>query len=177
MEILPYLAPSKAAFDGDWTNFFQATATVSVTLFSVMFITFQVRSGTWHSSRLKRIAAVAALTELLVPLLTALIALMAGHPWRLAACITGGLGLLTVVAHWTIYVRDRHKPYRDRFDKAQAGGSLLSFAAYTTVIVGGSLGHPSGLYIVGVVSILLLCSGAIEAWWLLEPRGVTPPPP
>lgn len=169
------VSPAASTFE-DWTGFFGGVAGVSVTLFSVMFITFQVKSATWHSSRLKGIAAVASLIELLVPLFTALIALTAGHPWRVAAWIAGALGLAVVVIHWTLYVRDRGKPYCDGFDRVQARGAALSFAVYTGLIGAGFLSPSVGLYVVAGLSIWLLFSGAFEAWWLLEPKGLTPPP-
>lgn len=153
----------------DWTGFFGAVAGVSVTLFSVMFVTFQVRYDTWHSSRLKEITALSALFELLVPLFAALITLLADHPWRYAACIAGSLGLITVGIHWTLYYWDRKVV--DKFDKLQARGALLSFVIYSTMIAGGVLGTSSGLYLVGGISIWLLLSGAFEAWWHLEPKG------
>ena len=160
---------------GDWLGFFGAVAGVSVTLFSVMFITFQVKSNTWNSSRLKQITALAALFELLIPLFMALIALMAGHPWRVAAWISGGLGILVVAVHWILYMWDRK--IRDNFDLLQARGAWISFAVYSTMILGGGLGTSLGLYLIAGMSIWLLFSGAFEAWWHLEPRGVTPPSP
>ncbi|TMQ91684.1 hypothetical protein ETD83_29730 [Actinomadura soli] len=114
---------------GDWIGFFGAVAGVSVTLFSVMLITFQVKSTTWHSSWLKRVAAIAALAELLIPLLTALFVLTATHPWRLAAWIIGALGLAVVVSHWVLYFRDRHGSHCGRFDTVQARLAGPSFVS------------------------------------------------
>jgi hypothetical protein len=175
ISVIPHHAQHAAPNIGDWLGFFGAVAGVSATLFSVMFITFQVKSDTWNSSRLKQITALAALFELLIPLFMALIALMADHPWRVAAWVSGGLGILVVAIHWFLYVRDRS--IRDNFDLLQARGAWISFAVYSTMIVGGGLGNPLGLYLMGGTSIWLLFSGAFEAWWHLEPRGVTPPSP
>jgi hypothetical protein len=54
-------------------------------------------------------------------------------------------------------------------------GAWISFVVYVAMITEGFLEPSVGLYLVGGVSIWLLSSGAIEAWWLLEPRGIAPP--
>jgi len=81
---------------GEWEGFFTTVAGVSVAAFSVLFVALQVKSDRWTSSRSKTWAAMAALTELLVPLIASLISLMPAHPWPIAAWITGGFGLLVI---------------------------------------------------------------------------------
>lgn len=158
-----------------WLGFFGAVAGASVTLFSVMFVTFQVKSHIWNSSSLKRITALAALFELLIPLFVALIALMGGHPWTVGAWISGGLGIFVVFIHWYLYLWGRGA-HDQGFDKQQAWGAWISFVVYSLMITGGALADSVGLYLVGGTSIWLLFSGAMEAWWHLEPKVASVPP-
>ena len=159
--------PQTFTFD-DWIAFFAALAGLSATIFSVMFITFQVRSELWKDSRLRRAVATSALGELLVALFVSLISLMAGNPWRAAAMVAGGFGVLVILTHWYFFILDRDvaKP----FDRAQAKGAWFSFALYITIFTCGFLGPKPGLYIIASISTWLLFSGAGEAFLLLSFR-------
>lgn len=151
----------------NWDAFFGAVAGASVTVFSVVFVVFQVKSAHWRSSPLKTMAAIASLTEFMVPLLASLIMLMPGNPWRIAAWAVGGLGVVAVLTHWTTFWRFR--PLADRFDRGHARGAVISLALYTAFLSGGFMHRSTGLYLIGGVAVWLLFSGAIQAWWLLEP--------
>lgn len=151
----------------NWDTFFGAVTGASVTVFSVVFVVFQVKSAHWRSSPLKTMAAIASLTEFMVPLLASLIMLMPGNPWRIAAWAVGGLGVVAVLTHWTTFWRFR--PLADQFDRGHARGAVISFALYTGFLSGGFMQRSTGLYLIGGISVWLLFSGAIQAWWLLEP--------
>lgn len=159
--------PQTFTFD-DWVAFFAALAGLSATIFSVMFITFQVRSELWKDSRLRRAVATSALGELLVALFVSLISLMAGNPWRAAAMVAGGFGVIVILTHWYFFIleRDAAKP----FDHAQAKAAWFSFALYTTIFICGLLDPKPGLYIIASISTWLLFSGAGEAFLLLAFR-------
>jgi hypothetical protein len=118
-------------------------------------------------------AAIAALVELLVPLLGLLIVLMAGHPWRVAAWVVGGLGMAAIAAHWVTYMRGR--AIADRFDTLQARLAFISLTLYATFFAAGFMPSSVGLYLLAGISTWLLLSGSIEAWWLLEPKGMQDP--
>lgn len=159
---------------GEWEGFFTTVAGVSVAAFSVLFVALQVKSDRWTSSRSKTWAAMAALTELLVPLIASLISLMPAHPWPIAAWITGGFGLLVIWGHLLVYQRDKSP---DRFDGVQAILSVcVSTPVYGAMIAAGFVSEPVGLYMLGGLSIWLLFSGATEGWFLLEPRSISATP-
>ena len=67
-------------------------AGLAATLFSVMFVTLQVRWRLWARSGLRRAVATSALGELMIPLFVSAVTLMAGNPWRIAAWISGCSG-------------------------------------------------------------------------------------
>lgn len=152
----------------DWIAFFAALAGLSGTIFSVMFVTFQVRSELWKDSRLRRAVATSALGELLVALFVSLISLMAENPWRAAAMVAGGFGVIVILMHWYFFILDRAaaKP----FDHAQAKAAWFSFALYVTIFICGFLNPKPGLYIIAGISTWLLFSGASEAFLLLSFR-------
>jgi len=150
---------------GTWVVFFSVVAGLAATLFSVMFVTLQVRWRLWARSGLRRAVATSALGELMVPMFLSAISLMAGNPWRIAAWIGGLFGVGVILWHWRSYILefDRAEPY----DRLQARGAWFSFGLYLTVFVAGFLGPAPGLYIVATISVWLLFSGASEAWILL----------
>ena len=156
-----------------------------MTAFSIMFLAVQFRSATWRGRRLLAVAAVAALIELFVPLLVALIALMDGHPWRIAAALAGGLGLLVVGVHWLVYwrfpegmgerkVRDSEEPAIvesvTKFNRLQLYGSAISTLVYGAVTASAFNPGRWGLHLLAIACVWLLFSGSFEAWWLLEPK-------
>lgn len=155
----------KEAFVDGWMNYFTALAGLSATIFSVMFVTFQIRPEFWRYSRLRSAAAASALGELLVALFMSLIGLMAGHPWRVAALISGSFGIVVILAHWYFFVLDH--VVADDFDRNQAKLGWLSLAFYATIFVSGFLEPSPGLYIITGICTWLLFSGASEAAWLL----------
>jgi hypothetical protein len=152
----------------DWITFFAALAGLSATIFSVMFITFQVRPELWKNSRLRRAIATSALGELLVALFVSLISLMAGNPWRTAAMVAGGFGVMVILMHWYFFILDNEAA--KRFDRVQAKTAWFSLALYVTVFISGFLDPKPGLYIIAGISTWLLFSGASEAWLLLSLR-------
>ena len=159
----------------DWLSFFSTIAQVAVTAFSVMFLSMQVKSSAWRGSRLLSVSAVAALVELFVPLLAALITGMASHPWRLGALLASALGLTMVIVHSVAYQLDKHKEQTTRFDRTQAWGAWLSLIVYLTVGISAALPTPVGLHLLAGTCVWLLLSGSFEAWWLLEPKGMNEP--
>lgn len=152
----------------DWITFFGALAGLSATIFSVMFVTFQVRSELWKDSRLRRAVAISALGELLVALLVSLISLMAGNPWRTAAMVAGGFGVMVILAHWYFFILDRAEARP--FDRAQAKTAWFSFTLYVTIFTCGFLDPKPALYVIASISTWLLFSGASEAFLLLSFR-------
>ena len=152
----------------DWIGFFQTMAQVSITVFSLMFVAMQVRHKEWRGTQLRTIAAISALVELFVPMFTSMIILMAGHPWKVAAVLGGGLGLVAVGSHWFLY--RRYKEIADDFDQRQMRWSLLSLLAYSLLAV-SALGL--GLYMLSGICLWLLLSGSFEAWYVLDPKGLS----
>jgi hypothetical protein len=113
------------------------------------------------------------LTELFVPVLASLITSMAGHPWRAAALLAGGLGLAMVAAHWVIYFLERQKKVEpSRFDVWQLRGSLFSLGIYSLIAISAVNLFGWGLHLLAAMCVWLLLSGSFEAWWLLEPKGI-----
>jgi len=157
-------APSAFTFS-TWIVFFSVVAGLAATLFSVMFVALQVRWRLWVGSGLRRAVATSALGELMIPLFMAVIALMADHPWRIAAWIGGLFGVAIILWHWMSYILDFDQA--EKYDRRQAKGAWWSFALYVTVFVSGFLSPSPGLYIVASISVWLLFSGASEAWILL----------
>lgn len=162
------LSQGQAAIISSWTQFYEATAGVSVTLFSVMFVTLQVKSESWHTNKLKSAVAVAALAELMIPFLAGVVILMAGNPWRLATWIVGGFGIVIVLYHWYSYARWRKSARR--WDTIQAITSTLSLAVYVAVVYAGFLAPTLGLRLLASALVWLLFSGASESWLLLSPK-------
>ena len=159
----------KQAFTfNEWITFFAALAGLSATIFSVMFVTFQVRPELWKDSRLRQAVATSALGELLVALFVSLISLMAGNPWRVAAMAAGAFGVMVILMHWYIFILD-HAAAR-HFDHIQAKTAWFSFFLYVTIFLSGFLDPTPGLYIIAGISTWLLFSGASEAWLLLSLR-------
>jgi hypothetical protein len=158
----------------DWIAFFAALAGLSATIFSVMFVTFQVRSELWKDSRLRRAVATSALGELLVALFVSLISLMADNPWRAAAMVAGGFGVIVILTHWYFFILDREeaKP----FDRGQAKGAWFSLALYFTIFICAFLNPRPALYIIASICTWLLFSGASEAFLLLSFREGSPKP-
>jgi hypothetical protein len=152
----------------DWIAFFAALAGLSATIFSVMFVTFQVRSELWKDSRLRRAVATSALGELLVALFVSLISLMAGNPWRAATMVAGGFGVIVILTHWYFFILDRAAA--KSFDHAQAKAAWFSFTLYVTIFICGFLNPRPALYIIASISTWLLFSGASEAFLLLSFR-------
>jgi hypothetical protein len=159
----------------DWQDFFTTLAQVAVTAFSVMFLAMQVRASVWRGSRLLGVAAYSSLIELFVPLLAALVTLMGGHPWRIAAWLAGGLGLAMVVLHWLIYwYRPALAPditaKERRFHLVQLRGSLISIVVYGLIVLSAADPLGWGIHLLAAMCVWLLFSGCFEAWWLLEPQ-------
>lgn len=160
----------------DWNTFFTTTAQVAVTAFSIMFLSMQVKSAVWRGRLLLSVAAVAALVELFVPLLASLVAAMGEHPWRVAALLAGGLGLVMVVVHWVVYFLARRKTMPSKFDRIQMWGSLLSLVIYVLFALSAANLWGWGLQLLAGMCVWLLLSGSFEAWWLLEPKGISAAP-
>jgi len=156
----------------DWRSFFSTYAQIAVTAFSIMFLSMQVRSSVWRGKRLLSVAAYAALAELSVPLLAALICIMGGHPWRIGSLLAGGLGIGMVVIHWWVYFIERQKERPSAFDRIQIRGSLLSLFVYGLVALSAANVHDWGLQLLAAMCVWLPFSGCYEAWWLLEPKGI-----
>ena len=91
----------------DWQTFYATLAPVAVTAFSVMFLSLQVKSQVWRGRILLHVSAVAALAELFVVLVAALIISMAGRPWEWAAWIAGGGGLVVVIVREDLLGHER----------------------------------------------------------------------
>jgi hypothetical protein len=145
----------------DWQSFFTTLAQVAVTAFSVMFLVVQVRSEVWHGRTLLKAAAVVALSELVVPMLVALVIDTGGHQWRLAAFIGGGLGSAMLILYWVLYCLARSRAV---FDWIQARIRVLSLLLYLLIMISPAFG---GLPLLAGICIWLLLSGCIEAFWLL----------
>lgn len=156
----------------DWSSLFGIVAQVSVTAFSIMFLSLQVKSDNWRGRRLLHVAAVAALVELFVPMLVGLVASMGSHPWRIAAALGGGLGLSMVAIHMLIYSADRNRQETSSFDRTQAWGALLSSIIYALIATSACLPWSAGMYLLGAMCTWLLLSGSFEAWWLLSPKDL-----
>jgi hypothetical protein len=158
----------------DWLNFFSTLAQVAVTVFSIMFLAMQVRSSAWRKDWLFRVVAYGSLVELFVPLLAAMVTLMGGHPWRVAAALAGGLGLGMVVVHWAVYCKYRpdrlDQSEEAKFHRLQAKGSLISLLVYGLTLISAFDPWGGGLYLMAAVAVWLLFSGSFEAWWLLDPK-------
>lgn len=148
---------------GSWTGFFAVMAGASVTLFSVMFVTLQVRPTLWNGSPVERAIATSALGELIIPLFFSVISLMPSHPWRVAAALTGLFGLCVVGSHWRIYLRSS----ASRYEGQQAATGAFSFGLYSVIIACAFLSFHWVIYLVGGTCTWLLFSGATEAWMLL----------
>jgi hypothetical protein len=140
-------------------------AALAATLFSVMFVTLQVRWRLWARSGLRRAIATSALGELMIPLFVSAISLMADNPWRVAAWIGGLFGICVILWHWRSYILEFD--LAERYDRVQAGGAWWSFGLYLTVFASGFLSPGLGIYILASIIIWLLFSGASEAWILL----------
>lgn len=156
----------------DWQTFYATMAPVSVTAFSVLFLSLQVRSAVWRGRILLHVSAIAALAELFVVLVASLITSMAGRPWEWAAWIAGGGGLVVVFVHWWFYVRELWRARRGtrrilRFEHQQAGAGFASMIVYLGLVVSPLLPESWGLYVFAGLLVWLLFSGAYEAWWLL----------
>lgn len=154
----------------DWIGFFQTMAQVSITVFSLMFVAMQVRHKEWRGTQLRTIAAISALVELFVPMFTSMIILMAGHPWKVAAILGGGLGLVAVGSHWFLY--RSYREIADDFDQRQMRLSLISLFTYSLLAV-SALGQGLGLYMLSGICLWLLLSGSFEAWYVLDPKGLS----
>jgi hypothetical protein len=157
----------------DWNSFFTTTAQVAVTAFSIMFLSMQVKSTVWRGSPLLNVAAVAALVELFVPLLASLVTAMASHPWKVAGLLAGGLGLAMVAGHWVIYSIERRKTMLSSFNRTQLWGSGLSLVVYGLVAFSAADPWGWGLQLLAAACVWLILSGSFEAWWLLEPKGIS----
>jgi hypothetical protein len=150
------------------SRFFAALAGLSATIFSVMFVTFQVRPELWKDSRLRRAVATSALGELLVALFVSLISLMVGNPWRAAAMVAGAFGVVVILMHWYFFILDR--VVAQHFDHVQAKAAWSPFAAlyhYFRLRIPRS---KTWLVYHCRISTWLLFSGAGEAWLLLSLR-------
>ena len=171
----------------DWQEFFTTLAQVSVTVFSIMFLAMQVRSQVWRRNRLFSVEAYSALVELFVPMLAAMVTLMAGHPWPFAAGLAGSLGLAMVVVHWLVYLKwpagpaeadgsgEEAMPDQERrFHRLQLRGSMISIIIYGAILLSAFDPWTWGLHLMAAASVWLLFSGSFEAWWLLEPKALTP---
>ena len=156
--------PAQFSFDA-WVMFYAAIAAISATLFSVMFVALQVRWSLWSRSRLRRAVATSALGELMIPLFVSIIFLMAGHPWRIAAWITGIFGITVILWHWRSFIIDNDKAVK--YDRLQAVTAWFSFSIYIVLFVSGFLIPSQGVYIMAGITVWLLFSGAGEAWLLL----------
>lgn len=163
----------------DWQTFYATLAPVAVTAFSVMFLSLQVKSQVWRGRILLHVSAVAALAELFVVLVAALIISMAGRPWEWAAWIAGGGGLVVVIVHWWFYLRELMRERRGgppilKFERTQARVAVMSLIVYSGIFVSPWLPNRWSVYLLAGLLVWLLFSGAYEAWWLLEPKGVSP---
>lgn len=160
----------------EWQSFFGSLSQVAVTAFTLMFLSMQVRSAEWRGRRLRSVAALAALVELFVPVLIALVSIMNGHPWRTAAALGAALGLCMAVAHVVVYRIDRALKDTTKFDVTQATwGVLVSTCVYVTILVSAVIPTTAGQYLLAGACVWLLFSGSFEAWLLLEPRGLDKP--
>jgi hypothetical protein len=173
----------REALSQDWLGFFQALAAVTVTAFSVLFIVLQLKADQWRDYPLRNCAAVGALTELLVPLLTALICLTGPHPWPLACALTGAFGLGVIAWHWRTYFVTRAgaredaehatvPPKPDEFDIRQLKLNFISATVYSGFVACALLHDTFGftLGVLGALCVWLVLSGTSEAWWLLLER-------
>jgi hypothetical protein len=125
----------------DWVSFVSTLASVAVTVFSIMFLSLQVRAAVWRGRRLLHASAVGALVEVLVPVVASLIVAMGGHRWHWAAWVAGGLGLVMVALHSGIYARELGRarglprslagasPHILRFEHDQAKVSTKDFTS------------------------------------------------
>lgn len=151
----------------EWVGYFSTLATVSITAFALMFAAMQIRYREWNGSPLKKVVAISALIELLVPVTTSMVFLMVGHPWRAAVVLGGALGLSTVGTHWWIILRN-HK-LADDFDWAQLRLSFTSFTVYA-LLLASSIGMNQ--YLIPSLCLWLLVSGCFESWYVLDPKGM-----
>ena len=151
----------------DWEPFFAALAQVAATAFAVLLATLQVTRRRWRTSTLRATAGALALVQLLVPLLAGAVALMPGNPWRVGYLLTGAAGLLGLVWHGRLYLRNEDEA--DTFDQRQLQiGLPVSLAAYFALVAFAWNGSPTSLYVVGGLSVWLLLSGSGQAWLLLD---------
>jgi hypothetical protein len=115
----------------------------------------------WHSRALLKAAAVAALSELVVPMIVALIIDTGDHPWRVAVFVGGVLGIGVLVGYWVLYGIAGRKAI---FDWIQARIRVFSLLIYGLILISPFSG---GLALLAIMCIWLLLSGCIEAFWLL----------
>lgn len=154
----------------DWTSFFSTTAQIDITAFAILFAIFQIRPTGWRTKPLKAISVMVTLAELLVPLVVALVFLIAHHPWRLACWLSGILGLSFVVYYWIQYAKT-NKNDRDNYDKTEVKGLGLSFVFYGAIAAMGFTSPAVGLVVVAAISTWLVLSAAVQSWRLLS-QGV-----
>ena len=175
-----------------WESYFQVLADVCVTSFAVLFVVIQLKlnADEWMIRPAKRAAAVSDMTELLVPLLAALLILIPSGPWRWAFGVTGSVGMAVCLWYWLIYFSElrrhprpeppvggkkrevkrtvrRSGPEPDDFDSGQARLNLLSFAIYGCFVVAASTGNQTLYGVSAVLCAWLVFSGTTEGWWLV----------
>ncbi|WP_328974201.1 hypothetical protein [Streptomyces canus] len=152
-----------------WSGFFSTIAGVAAALLAVAFITFQLKIDVWRGGgRLRHLAAVFTLWELSAPLLIALILAMPAHPWRVAAILTGAIGLAVLITHWALYAGTAESD-RSPFDQKQFRLSFISLVTFGGMAGSGLMYEQPGMYLLASLSIWSLISGTYEAWIYLEP--------
>jgi hypothetical protein len=156
----------------EWSGFFSTIAGIAAALLAVAFVTFQLKIGVWRGGRLRHMAAVFTLWEFGAPLLIALIFAMRAHPWRVAAILTGAIGLAVLVTYWVLYAKapEPDRSPRSAFDKNQFRLSFISLGTFGGMFAAGLMCEQAGMYLLAALSIWSLISGTYEAWIYLEPQ-------
>ena len=151
-------------------NFWSVIAQIDGTALAVLFVAFERHAPGWQTSKLKKMSAVRALTELLVPLVMSLLFLVQPVRWQWSPRVAGVLGVVVLAMHAVSFARNKT---RDRYDWSQLAGSSVSLVIYV-LIFRTSLGTED--IVLGVnkfdfleaVAVWLLFSVFVEAWWLLH---------
>ncbi|GAA0612943.1 hypothetical protein [Streptomyces crystallinus] len=151
-----------------WSGFFSTLAGAAAALLAVSFVTFQLKIEIWRrGGRLRHLTAVFTVWEFGAPLLIALIMAMPARPWRVAAILTGLIGLAVLGTYWVTYARTP-RSRRESFDRQQFKLSFISLGAFGGMVVAGLLWEQTGIYLLASLSLWSLLSGTYEAWVYLE---------
>lgn len=156
--------------DSSWDTYYSVLAGAAAALAGLVFVVFSRSADKWRGDRLLNTIGLSTVAEFMAPLFVALSHLMPHQGSRYVAIVVGLGGEFLVIAFFYLY----GKPDRARtgrladFLRWQHRLVWVSVVAYGSLIAGGIAAPHVGSYMIAWVSLWLLLSGSVEAWYFMD---------